>query len=257
MALDPRKRQKQLAKQRARRKAKAGVQKRSRQGGSSWLSAFAGLEFELATHAPVYECYVADEVFGSDQGIGQVVVSRLSGNGQVAAGVFLIDAYCLGVKDAFAFLRSRVDFEDLLLPGIGQTVTLRRVEPAYAKKLIVDAIAYARDLGFEPHKDYKLASKVLHDIDATACTTEFTFGKDGKPFFVSGPNDTEARSKQIIDTLRRRCGPDGYHFMMALDPSGGLKVTNQFGGGWNDDDGEDEGEDDDDLEDDEEDEKRR
>ncbi len=250
MALDPRKRQKQLAKQRARRKAKAAVQRRLQQGRSSGISAFASLEFELAARAPVYGCYVAEEIF--DQGIGQVVVSHLAGGGQVAAGIFLVDAYCLGVKDAFAFFRPRGDFEDLLLRHIEQAMTLREVEPAYAKKLIVDAIAYARDLGFGPHPDYKLASKVLQDIDETACTTEFTFGKDGKPFFVSGPNDTEARSKQIIDTLRRRCGPDGYHFMMALDPSGGLSLVS---GGLDDD--EDEWEDDDDLEDDEEDETRR
>jgi hypothetical protein len=138
----------------------------------------------------------------------------------VAAGIFMIDAFCLGVKDAFAFLRPREVFHEELLPGLGGGTTLRRVEPAYAKKLIVDAIAYARGNGFEPHPDYKLASKVLRDIDETACATEFTFGKDGKPFYIAGPNDTPARSKQIIDTLHRRLGPDGYHYLIPLSPFG-------------------------------------
>ncbi len=104
MGLDQRRRQKKLAKQRARRKARAAAQKPSRQGGPSPSRMMATLEFDLASSAPAYECYVADEIFDREkgQGMGQVIVSRLSG-GMVAAGIFLIDAFCLGVKDAFAF----------------------------------------------------------------------------------------------------------------------------------------------------------
>lgn len=254
MALDPRKRQKKLAKQRAKRKARASAQKQAQRSGSSWLRVVAGLEFELASRAPIYKCYVADEIFDSDQGIGQVVVSRLSGN-QVAAGVFLIDAYCLGVKDAFAFLKSREEFEGKLLAGMGQTTRLRRVEPTYAKKLVLDAIAYARSIGFEPHPDYKLPSKVLRGIDETACATEFTFGQDGKPFFIAGPNDSPARCKQVIDTLQRKLGPDGYHYLMPLSPFG--EFFGEDDDDWEDDDDEWEDDDEDLDEDDDEDEGER
>ncbi len=217
MAIDQRKRQKQLAKQRAKRKAKLASQKHARPGASPWLKAFMGMEFELASRAPVYECYVAEEIF-SDQGIGQVIVTRLSG-GNVAGGVFLIDAFCLGVKDAFALLKPRAEFDQVILPNIAQNLRLRRVEPAYAKKLILDAIDYARKIGFEPHRDYQLASKVLRDIDETESTAEFTFGKDGKPFYISGPHDDEARRKQVVATLSRRLGPDEFDYLIGLSPS--------------------------------------
>lgn len=207
------------------------------------------MEFELASRAPVYQCYVVDEIFGDDQGIGQVVVSRLSGN-QVAAGVFLVDAYCLGVKDAFAFLRSREDFEDKLLASIGQAMRLRKVEPAYAKKLVLDAIAYARSIGFEPHPDYKLASKILRDIDETASDAEFTFGKDGKPFFIAGPNDSPARCKQVIGALERKLGPDGFHYLMPISPFETVFVDDDD---WEDDDEEFEDDDEDFDEDEDED----
>src|SRR5262245_5923292 len=103
MALDQRRRQKKLAKQRAKRKAKAAAQKPYQSSGSSQGRMMATLEFDLASSAPIYECYVADDIFDQEEnrGIGQVIVSRLSG-GQVAAGIFMIDAFCLGVKDAFA-----------------------------------------------------------------------------------------------------------------------------------------------------------
>jgi hypothetical protein len=42
------------------------------------------------------------------------------------------------------------------------------------------------------------------------------FGKDGKPFFMSGPYDTPARCRRIIDTLTRRCGPEGFHYTVAV-----------------------------------------
>jgi hypothetical protein len=229
MGLDQRRRQKKLAKQRAKRKARAAAQKPSRQGGPSPSRMMATLEFDLASSAPAYECYVADEIFDREkgQGMGQVIVSRLSG-GMVAAGIFLIDAFCLGVKDAFAFFRSRDDFHNMLLPGMRQNMRLSRAEPAYAKKLILDAIAYARNNGFEPHKDYHLASKVLRDIDETACKTEFTFGKDGMPLYISGPNDSEARSKQVIDTLHRRFGSDGYHYVLDMSPFGSFFGNAEF-----------------------------
>ncbi|MGH9836725.1 MAG: hypothetical protein ACRD9Y_27175 [Blastocatellia bacterium] len=253
MALDPRKRQKKLAKQRARRKAKAAAQKRSRQGGSSsLLNAAMALEFELAARAPVYESYVAEEIF--DQGMGYVIVSRRSGSGMIAIGTFLIDAYCLGVKDAFARLVTQREYEGFI-DEVGGNVTLRRVEPAYAKKLVVGAVAYARDLGFEPHPDYKLPSKILADIDEMTSTAEFTFGKDGKPFYIAGPNDTEARSKQIIDTLHRRLGPDGYHYLMPLSPFGAFLDDDD--NDWEDDDEEWEDDDEDEDEDEDEDVRRR
>ena len=236
MAIDQRKRQKKLAKQRAKRKEKTTAQNRARAGRSSGRGQITSLEFELAARAPIYRCYIADEVF--DKGLGYVVVSRRSGD-QVAAGVFLVDVYCLGVKDAMAMLKPMA-----FLDGFVYTLPsrMRTVDPAYAKKLIEDAIAYARDLGFEPHPDYKLPRKILNDIDASECSAEFTFGKDGKPFFVSGPNDSEARCKQIIDTLQRRFGPDGFNYMMGLSPDGGIWIGDEPDD-WEEDD-EDYGEED-------------
>jgi len=163
------------------------------------------------------------------------VVSRRSGE-QVAAGIFLVDAYCLGVKDSFAMLKPREFLDDFIasLP-----MRMKAVEPAYAKKLVEDAVAYARDLGFEPHPDYKLPRKILNDIDASECATEFTFGKDGKPFFVSGPYDSAARIEHVVDTLHSRFGPDGHNYMVGLSPDEEIWIGDEP------DDGESDEEDDD------------
>lgn len=213
MAIDPRKRQKKLAKQKAKRKEKALDHRRSQQGKTSL---FVPMEFELGARGPILECLMTAEIF--EAGIGQVFVSRTTGSGQVAAGVFLVDTYCLGVKNAFPMLQPRAEYENYI-EMTEQQAGLVRIDPAYAKKLVEDAVAYARDLGFEPHEDYRVARKVLQDIDATACEEQFTFGKDGKPFFMSGPNDSPQRSRQIVETLERRCGAGGYHYVVGLDPT--------------------------------------
>jgi hypothetical protein len=238
MAIDPRKRQKQLAKHRAKRKAKAkAVSKRSFDyGGSTLMRGMAGLEMEMAAHRPVGECYTSDNIFES--GLGSVILSRPSGTGHIATGVYLIDAYCLGVKDAFARLYTEREF-DQLLDASNETQHMRQVEPAYAKKLILDAVAYARGLGLEPHPDFKYASRLLEGIDASACTTEFRFGNEGKPFFIAGPNDTPARVRQIAAALSRKLNPDEYDFMVPLSPNADLFDFDD------DDDYEDDDEDDD------------
>jgi len=212
MAIDPKKRQKKLAKQKAKRKAKALDHRRSQQGETSL---FVPLEFEWGANGPILECLLTEEIF--DGGMGQVIVSRTTGSGLCAAGIFLLDVYCLGVKNAFPMLQPRAMYEQLV-QQTGLRSPLVQIEPACAKKLIEGAITYARDLGFEPHEDYRVARKVLQNIDATDCKEQFTFGKDGMPFFMSGPNDSLQRSRQIIDILERRCGSGGYHYMVGLGP---------------------------------------
>jgi hypothetical protein len=86
--------------------------------------------------------------------------------------------------------------------------------PPCARKLIEGAIAYARRLGIEPHADHKKAAHVLGGISAEDCPNSFTYGKDGKPFYVQGPNDSEAKAEQILKLLRANCGEGNYHVLI-------------------------------------------
>ncbi len=103
---------------------------------------------------------------------------------------------------------------------LGGHEKLGTVNPSCARKLVENAEAYAKQIGFDPHPDYRLARKIFGDIDAAICPTDFTFGKDGMPFFVSGPHDTPAKCKKIMDTLSRCCGPDGFHYIIGVGAGG-------------------------------------
>jgi hypothetical protein len=226
MAIDPRKRQKKLAKQKAKRKEKALANRRSQQGkSSSLMSAAMSLEFELAARGQVHECFVTQNL--GIGGIGQAIVSRKSGSGSIAVGVYLLDTFCLGVKDAFVRLLTSQEYP-AFRRQIGASSPMKPIEPSCIKKLIEGAVDYARNLGLEPHADYRMARKVIADLDSSSCTTEFTFGQNGKPHYISGPNDSEARIAQIRQALEKSCGPGGYHITIMLgDPMGDF---------WGDDD---------------------
>jgi len=201
-------RQKSLQRKRdkRKRKQKAGpVQHRAR--------SMRGL-LRTSSSWPLHECWIAKE-WQEEGAIVQVVVSRLSSQGQVAAGVFLVDLGCLGVKNAFGgVFDTRLTYAQELREHTLATQEMIECSLDLAAKVIRDAVAYARDLGFSPHRDYRDAMLVLSDANPDACDETVPLGMDGKPFFVSGPYDNVDR---IMAKLTRRLGPDGFHFMAGLE----------------------------------------
>jgi hypothetical protein len=205
MALDARKRQKKLERKRAKQRAKKKTLVRHDPGDIS-------VQLERAGSAPVLHAMVASSLW--EQGMGNVLLSRELPLRQVAFGAFLVDMYCLGVKDAFYGVMAHSEYQERLLDGMFRRFDTTNLEPEAARKLVEGAVAYARDLGFTPHADYQRAKLIFGDIDAGESDAEFDFGKDGKPHFIAGPNDGPQRCRQIIGTLEERCGEDGYRFIM-------------------------------------------
>jgi hypothetical protein len=157
-----------------------------------------------------YESFISKE--WETAGIAQVMVIRTRADGLADLAVFLADVLCLGVKDAWlADSLAPDELADYLKEQVPED-RRERLHPACAKKLIEGAVAYAEGFGFAPHREYRKARKVLAGIDAAGCPREFVFGSDGKPCYVRGPDDDEARVDRILGILEARCGPDGYFY---------------------------------------------
>lgn len=124
---------------------------------------------------------------------------------------FLLDAFCLGVKDVVFRQVEGSDFEEIVAAATADS-PMMAVEPAYARKLLRDLLAYARSLGFKPPRDYKAAELLFGDISADACDVRFEFGCDGRPFYVPGPSETPGQVRQRLEQLRRSVGEDGFDF---------------------------------------------
>ncbi|MGB7836870.1 MAG: hypothetical protein WBL40_02040 [Terrimicrobiaceae bacterium] len=165
-----------------------------------------------------------------DSGCGYLVVSRFKADGRVEAGFFLLDVFCLGVKEAgFHRFNSITDYRESLLDRLFHCEEPVRMTPASARKLAEDAVSYARGLGFSPGIDYKKASRVFGGITTADCEEEFVFGKDDKPFYIQGPSDSPARAERILRALEARCGEGGYHYIVAADDSEPLDGEEESG----------------------------
>ena len=165
-------------------------------------------------------------------GMGAVVIARYKSGGRVEAGVFLLDTYCLGVKNAFFHQCDEADLPDLVqrMCGGGYGGAFTEHSGAWGRKLVEGALDYARRLGFAPHRHYKQAARVLGGINPKDCAETFVFGRDGKPYFIAGPDDGEARCNLIIRVLTKKLGPRGFVFTI---PGQGFR---EYYGGVVDDD---------------------
>lgn len=75
--------------------------------------------------------------------------------------------------------------------------------------MVTQAVAYAQNLGFDPHPDFEVARHVLGEKGEDCKERVFKFGgPDGKPLFMAGPEDDP---QAIIDKLTARLGKDGFN----------------------------------------------
>jgi len=200
---------------RARKMARnAAKKKHVKHHSGGGISTHIGCSTAVLKQSPIHMASISNSIF--EKGMGPVVISRKLPDGRIAAGMFLLDIYCLGVKNAFLFIKTPPEFDEAI-EGFYGADNYRSVSPAYARKLIEGSVAYAEDLGFKPHRDYREAARILGDIDPEECTEEFVFGKNGKPLYIAGPNDSKAMARRIISQLQNKCGPDGAHYIVGID----------------------------------------
>ena len=149
-----------------------------------------------------------------ERGFHSIAVARIRSPGDAEIGLFLTDRWCLGVKDA-AYLgdASEAEFNEFVQQRLPEELR-ERIHPAWAKKLIEGAVAYAEGLGFAPHRDYRKARRVLGGIDASLCPETFTYGHEGKPCYVAGEFDSPERVERVLAILKSRCGEDGFHYVV-------------------------------------------
>lgn len=108
----------------------------------------------------------------------------------------MVDTLCLGLKDTFCnpnmhasaiqgmFTRAPMEFES--------------IDYEDARSLILGAIEYARNLGFEPNPDWKDSQYVVEST--RPFVPKYEFGRNGQPFYIQGPHDNVS---QIMSKLRK------------------------------------------------------
>jgi hypothetical protein len=147
-------------------------------------------------------------------GLGLVVIAREARYNQIMVCSYLLDIWCLGVKDAMPPRTvDRVKFKEVAealfnpFPGKPQEVPLE-----VAQGMIFSAREYSESLGFQPHEDF---SKSLQHIGEWDGMIRIECGRNGKPFYVNGPHDNP---KKIMETLKKSRGEGNFDFLIGSPP---------------------------------------
>lgn len=177
--------------------------------------------------SPLAHCFInesaARQLLGSNNaeeeieekfatGVAEIIVVRKEGS-QYSVGGYLVDYWCLGVKDALFYKRLNHQKYKFFVDGAYDSMSEAKQEITLeqAQAIIFGAVEYASRLGFEPHPDFEEAKahlgKLLENLPI------IDFGKDGQPFYISGPYDQPER---IISKLEKAVGKGNFGFVMGL-----------------------------------------
>ncbi|ASC71358.1 uncharacterized protein XM38_023100 [Halomicronema hongdechloris C2206] len=147
-------------------------------------------------------------------GLAQVFVVRREGMRYLVAS-YLVDYWCLGVKDAMGPQR------------LNQTQYTAMVEKAYdnfhqssrvislaqAQAVVLGAVDYAARLGLAPHPGFEQARSHLGVPEQPL--PALSFGRDGKPYYISGPYDDP---QHVIACLTQSVGEGNFDYLVAAEP---------------------------------------
>jgi len=187
------------------------MSKKKKARGLPIKQAYLSPEKYITTQArslPVAECWVSEG--WQNAGICNIIVARRHKSGNITAGIYLVDLYCLGLKDASYQFNLSPDDYDYLKESCGD---VEACEYVLAHNIIYGAIEFAEDFGFHPHNDFAVAKYILEEDDENVELIDIEFGFEGQPFYVQGPNDTFAKIAQINTTLLRTAGEGNFKKM--------------------------------------------
>ncbi len=136
-----------------------------------------------ALEFPFYQCWVNQG--WENTGIACVMLIRVMPSQKYFFAGYNIDTFCLGLKEVATHFRVRYDD----IAYIIRTFPGKMVEISYedSRSIVLGGIEYAAKFGFAPHEDWELSKYAIEaqrDYDK-----KFTFGKDGKPYYIQGPHD--------------------------------------------------------------------
>lgn len=162
---------------------------------------------------PIDGCWVQEG--WKESGLATVVVARRQPNGAIVFGSFLVDHYCLGVKDAFCNADVPPgQFRNEYLPRLLHGYSPLSISVDLAHEIVYGAIDFAARFGFQPHPDFRLCQNILDPPEMHPRTGQVQFGKDGKPFYISGPDDNP---HAIFNQLMRTAGEGNFQYLIGAE----------------------------------------
>jgi tetratricopeptide (TPR) repeat protein len=163
-----------------------------------------------ARQLPINKCFINED--WGESGMANIIVSRKHSNGNLTFCVFLVDLYCLGVKDSHHYFNMPdFEFEDFMISHF-EEVEIVEIDYTLAHNIIYGAVEFANDYEFRPHKSWGLTQNILEEDTDDIELIEIPFGLDDKPTVVTEKNKVPT---SIVAQLERVAGPGNYTVLCA------------------------------------------
>ncbi|MCX6057393.1 MAG: hypothetical protein NTW69_04480 [Chloroflexi bacterium] len=168
-----------------------------------------------AREYPILGCWIIQG--WREEGITNVVVARQQDADKVIFTACLVDLYCLGIKDAYANADYPLKKFQSGLPkmcnGESESCSIE-----LAHEIIYGGMEYAARYGFNPHTDFtaQFCDQVLDPPETHPRINNVVFGKEDKPFYISGPHDDDRKIHSVINTLMRTAGEGNFHYLAGI-----------------------------------------
>ena len=168
-----------------------------------------------ARKLPLHECLI-NEIW-QESGMATIIISRLHTNGYITYGIYLVDLFCLGVKDTvYQFNIPGFEF-DQYVKEFSDNEKLISCDYVLAHNIIYGSLEFADGFGFKPHKDFTNVSKyILEEDNENVELMDIEFGKSGKPLVVAEIGNDQVK---VISQLEKTAGPGNYD-VIYIDENG-------------------------------------
>jgi hypothetical protein len=151
-------------------------------------------EVQRAAKSPIQYCLLSEGLL--ECGMGTLVLARGATMEYFKAGIFLLDTFCLRIKDVM--FRSMTEEQlALFISRMSSTAPLTAIEPSTARKLLRELAAWARGLGFAPAQDFVVVEQLFGEVSAETCETSFQFGHEGKPLYIGDLSDETVWRRRV------------------------------------------------------------
>ncbi len=165
-----------------------------------------------ARSLPIYECLI--NTLWKEQGVAHIVVARNHTNGNITVCMYLVDLFCLGIKNTqYLFNIPEAEYQEK--KDEIEQIVFEPISYTLAHNIVFAGLEYAEEYGFKPHKDFTSITQFMLEEDTEDIELiEIECGKNGKPFYVNGPYEDQAKINQIVAQLKKTAGPGNFDFML-------------------------------------------
>ena len=175
---------------------------------SSTTTHFITEEMRLLKIGP---CFMSTDI--QEIGLGLVIVGRIHQSGKISIAFFLVDSFCLGVKDCgYKLYLKQDEIEDIL--NMFYNFDFKPCSYEEAHNMIYGAVHFAEKGGVKPNENFELMKYFLAEDNAEIPHIAYEFGRNGEHYLCA--KDKEELNR-FLPLLQKTLGKEVEYIILDED----------------------------------------